>query len=84
MPFPQVEFESIDAAQEVLLETHTEDGRAYRTVIWIMVDDAAVYVRSVRGEAGRWHPTTATSWSTRVSGPCWSMPRRSCVRTKTG
>jgi hypothetical protein len=70
MPFPHVELESIDAAQEVLLETHTETGRAYRTVIWIMVAADAIYVRSVRGEAGRWYQRARENPSVKiVMGP---------------
>ena len=55
MTFTTDTLESIDAAHEVLIETRAEDGRAYRTVIWIMVEDGAVYVRSVRGDDGRWY-----------------------------
>lgn len=55
MTFTTDTLESIDAAHEVHIETHAEDGRAYRTVIWIMVEDGAVYVRSVRGDDGRWY-----------------------------
>jgi hypothetical protein len=55
MTFTTDTLESIDAAHEVHIETRREDGRAYRTVIWIMVEDDAVYVRSVRGDDGRWY-----------------------------
>ncbi len=55
MIFTTATLESIDAAQEVHIETHAEDGRTYRTIIWIMVEGGAVYVRSVRGDAGRWY-----------------------------
>ena len=55
MTFPQLQLDSIDAAQEVHIETYAQDGRAYRAIIWIMVEDDVVYVRSVRGEAGRWY-----------------------------
>ena len=55
MTFTTDTLESIDAAHEVHIETCAQDGRAYRTVIWIMVEDGAVYVRSVRGDDGRWY-----------------------------
>lgn len=55
MAFTTATLESIDAAHEVHIETRAEDERTYRTVIWIMVEDGAVYVRSVRGDAGRWY-----------------------------
>jgi hypothetical protein len=42
--------------QEVEIET-SRGGHApvHRTVIWIVVDGDDVYVRSVRGPAGRWY-----------------------------
>jgi len=55
MPFTTTELQSIASADEVLIETRAADGRTHRTVIWIMVDEGAVYVRSVRGDAGRWY-----------------------------
>jgi hypothetical protein len=40
---------------EVQIETSRGNGApVHRTVIWIVVDGDAVYVRSVRGPAGRW------------------------------
>lgn len=41
-------------AKEVVIETHSGD-RSYRTIIWVAVVDGSIYVRSVRGEAGRWY-----------------------------
>lgn len=40
---------------EIDIETSRGDGApTHRTVIWIVVDGEAAYVRSVRGKAGRW------------------------------
>ncbi len=36
-----------------MIETRS-GGRVYRTVIWLVVDDDDVLVRSVRGLGGRW------------------------------
>lgn len=47
------DLESIARAREVVIETRSGD-RVFRTVIWVVVDDEDVFVRSVRGEAGRW------------------------------
>jgi hypothetical protein len=47
-----------------LIETHPEidietsrgpDARVHHTTIWAAVEDGEVYVRSLRGEAGRWY-----------------------------
>jgi hypothetical protein len=46
--------DQIASAREVLIETR--DGEKTRqTTIWVVVDDGGVFVRSVRGEAGRWY-----------------------------
>lgn len=47
------ELELIARTKEVLIETRSGD-RVFRTVIWVVVDGEDVFVRSVRGEAGRW------------------------------
>jgi hypothetical protein len=43
----------IAASREVSIETRT-DKRVHRTVIWVVVDNERIYVRSVRGPSGRW------------------------------
>jgi hypothetical protein len=47
------ELEIIANANEVVIETRSND-RVFRTVIWVTVVDGDVFVRSVRGHAGRW------------------------------
>jgi hypothetical protein len=42
------------AAREVVIETRS-GSRAYRTVVWVAVDGDDVFLRSVRGESGRWY-----------------------------
>jgi len=45
-----------DRTAEIEIETSRGDGAAvHRTVIWIVVDGDAAFVRSVRGPAGRWY-----------------------------
>lgn len=48
------ELEQIAAAREVVIETRS-GGRVFRTVIWVAVAEEGVFVRSVRGGAGRWY-----------------------------
>ena len=45
----------IDATDEVQIESSLESGASRRTIIWIVVDDGRVYVRSVRGPNGKWY-----------------------------
>jgi hypothetical protein len=41
--------------REIHIETHSAAGRTHRTIIWVIVVDHQVYVRSVRGRNGRWY-----------------------------
>ena len=44
----------LDQTKEVHVETSTASGST-RTIIWIVVVDDTVYVRSVRGDEGHWY-----------------------------
>ena len=48
------QIQEIADAREVVVETRRGD-RVTGTVIWVVVGDDDVYVRSVRGESGRWY-----------------------------
>ncbi len=55
MTFPADQLAALAEALEVEIETRPAAGPpSHRTVIWIVVDDGQVYVRSVRGPQGRW------------------------------
>jgi hypothetical protein len=46
----------LDETKEVRVDTHRdEDAPAHRTTIWVVTVDGGVFVRSVRGEKGRWY-----------------------------
>ncbi len=46
----------LDGIEEVHIETRREqDAPEHRTIIWVMVVDGEVFVRSVRGPEGRWY-----------------------------
>jgi hypothetical protein len=45
----------LETVEEVEIETSRgDDAPVHRTIIWAVVFDGDVYVRSLRGEAGRW------------------------------
>lgn len=44
----------LDRTREVRVETRSPDSTT-KTIIWIVVIDDEVYVRSVNGEEGRWY-----------------------------
>ena len=54
MGFTPDDLRLLDETSEVHIETRRGD-RTYRTVIWIVVEDGEVFVRSVRGGSGRWY-----------------------------
>jgi hypothetical protein len=46
----------LESVEEVDIETTRGPGASvHRTVIWAVIGDGEVYVRSLRGEAGRWY-----------------------------
>ena len=54
--FDQATLALFDTTAEIDIETSRGDGApVHRTTIWIVVADGVVYVRSVRGPAGRWY-----------------------------
>ena len=54
MRFPPEDLALLDETEEIEIETAGPGGPAHRTIIWVVVADGDVLVRSVRGEAGRW------------------------------
>src|SRR3712207_2829404 len=53
--FPADVLELFAREEEVRIETTRRDGTTKRRIIWIVVDEGDVFVRSVRGERGRWY-----------------------------
>ncbi len=46
----------LDETKEVYIETRLDgDSPEHRTIIWVVVVEGEVYVRSVRGPRGRWY-----------------------------
>ena len=54
MPLTDTERQMLDTTGQVVIETRV-GGRSMGTIIWVVVDDGEVFVRSVRGESGRWY-----------------------------
>jgi len=56
MAFPADQLAAIAEALEVEIETRAgPDAPSHRAVIWVVVEDGGVFVRSVRGPRGRWY-----------------------------
>ena len=46
----------LDETEEVYIETRSDaDSPEHRTIIWVVVVEGGVFVRSVRGPKGRWY-----------------------------
>ncbi|MEO8511905.1 MAG: nitroreductase/quinone reductase family protein [Chloroflexota bacterium] len=55
MKFDEMTLGRFRDVEEVEIETMTAHGTPRRTIIWIVADDQDAYVRSVRGDRGRWY-----------------------------
>lgn len=53
--FARNTIDDLAQVEEVDLETRSAAGKVTRRIIWVVVVDDQVYVRSVRGTAGRWY-----------------------------
>jgi len=53
--FAQSDLAALDAAEEIEVETHAADGVVHRTIVWPVVRDGVVYLRSYKGPSGRWY-----------------------------
>lgn len=55
MPFRPQDLHDLDVAREVRIETRGDHGVVHSTVIWVLVDNGEVLVRSVHGDRARWY-----------------------------
>jgi hypothetical protein len=55
MQFDAADLAVLAATDEVDIETRSVDGSIHRTIIWVVVDGADVFVRSYLGERARWY-----------------------------
>ena len=55
MSFSTEDLAAIDRAEEVRVETQAPGGPVHRTIIWVVVDDGEVFIRSYRGPDARWY-----------------------------
>jgi hypothetical protein len=59
--FPEPDLAALSAAKEIEIETRAAAGvgapgaPVHRTIIWVVVRDGVVYVRSVNGHTARWY-----------------------------
>jgi hypothetical protein len=53
--FGDSDLEQLATIEEIEVETHSKAGEVHRTIVWPLVRDGVVYLRSFHGPAGRWY-----------------------------
>ena len=55
MSFADDDLAGLAAAAEIEIETQAPDKAARRTVIWVVVEDGEVFIRTYKGPESRWY-----------------------------
>ncbi len=55
MPFEPESLERLARAKTIRFETQAPEGPVHRTIIWVVVHEDRVFVRSWRGTTARWY-----------------------------
>jgi hypothetical protein len=53
--FPESDLAKLAELEEIEVETRSPDGVVHRTIVWPVVRDGTVYLRSYKGPDGRWY-----------------------------
>ena len=54
MTFEESDLDLLAAAKEIRVETRSPAGEVHKTIVWPLVRDGIVYLRSYKGPSGRW------------------------------
>ena len=55
MTFEESDLDLLATAKEIRVETRSRSGEVHKTIVWPLVRDGVVYLRSYRGPGGRWY-----------------------------
>ncbi len=55
MKFGESDLEQLATIREIEVETHSKAGEVHRAIVWPLVRDGVVYLRSFHGPDGRWY-----------------------------
>jgi hypothetical protein len=53
--FEDSDLDLLAATEEIRVETRSSAGEVHKTIVWPVVRDGVVYLRSYKGEQGRWY-----------------------------
>ena len=66
----------LDHTEEIEIETAAPGGPAHRTIIWVVVDGEAAFVRSVNGSAARWYREADANPTVTIHADGHALPAR--------
>ena len=55
MTFEESDLDLLATTKEIRVETRSPAGEVHRTIVWPLVHDGVVYLRSFKGPSGRWY-----------------------------
>ena len=55
MTFEESDLDLLATTKEIRVETRSPAGEVHRTIVWPLVHDGVVYLRSFKGPTGRWY-----------------------------
>lgn len=76
MPFDPRTLDLLARAEEIEIETRSAAGAVHRTIIWIVVDEGVVFVRSVNGGTARWYREATAEPSVAIRAAGERIPAR--------
>jgi hypothetical protein len=53
--FEESDLDLLASAKEIRVETRSQAGEVHKTIVWPLVRDGVVYLRSYKGPSGRWY-----------------------------
>ncbi len=81
MGFSDADLDLIDRTKEIRIGTSADGDAAHRTIIWAVVDDGAVFVRSYVGPLARWYREALAHPSVTIHVDDRSLPARAVLAT---
>ena len=55
MTFEESDLDLLATVKEIRVETRSAAGEVHKTIVWPLVRDGVVYLRSYKGPTGRWY-----------------------------
>ena len=55
MTFEESDLDLLATTKEIRVETRSAAGEVHKTIVWPVVRDGVVYLRSYKGPSGRWY-----------------------------